>query len=133
MAPCNRYRCIAHVLYMLYWQEATVKPRMLDKTGLRAMIYTARPYLNWIEERSTKPTAVGSSPAGRATQRRQGLIRDPAFSYLRLTYLLLTLMALGLLSSALGNVSVSTPFSKTASTLSACIGTFNVSVRANAP
>ena len=25
-----------------------------------------RPYLNWIEERSTKPTVVGSSPAGRA-------------------------------------------------------------------
>jgi hypothetical protein len=25
-----------------------------------------RPYLNWIEERSTKPKVVGSSPAGRA-------------------------------------------------------------------
>jgi len=60
-------------------------------------------------------------------------VRDPAlFSYL-LIYLLLIFMTLGLLSSALGSVSVNTPFSKTASTLSACMGTFSVSVRANAP
>jgi len=48
-------------------------------------------------------------------------------------YLLLTLMTLGLVSSALGSVSVNTPFSKTASALSACTGTFNISVRDIAP
>ncbi len=48
-------------------------------------------------------------------------------------YLLLTLMTFGLTSSALGNVSVSTPFSKCASALSAFTGTFSVNRREKEP
>jgi hypothetical protein len=48
-------------------------------------------------------------------------------------YLLFTLMTLGLASSALGKVSISRPFSKTASALSASTDTLSVSVRENAP
>ena len=48
-------------------------------------------------------------------------------------YLPLTLMTLGLVSSALGRVSVSTPFPNVASAFSAFTGTFSVSVRENAP
>ena len=48
-------------------------------------------------------------------------------------YLPLTLMTLGLVSSALGKVSLSTPSSNTASALSACTGTFSVSLRAKVP
>ena len=39
----------------------------LDKVGPFVILFGyARPYLNWIEERSTKPNVAGSSPAGRS-------------------------------------------------------------------
>ena len=36
-----------------------------------------RPYLNWIEERSTKPNVVGSSPAGRASELDGWSVKPP--------------------------------------------------------
>lgn len=49
------------------------------------------------------------------------------------SYLVVTLIVLGLISSCLGMTRVSTPFSNVASALSACTGRFSRSVRANAP
>ena len=58
--------------------------------------------------------------------------RNPARSAM-LLHLPFTLMTFGLVSSALGKVSVSTPFSNTASALSPSTGTFSASVRDRVP
>ncbi len=75
------------------------------------------------------PPYLGARPS---RPQREGV---PSLSLLlvRPAYFFLTLMALGRIASFLGSVSVSTPFSKTASAFSTSTGTFNVSERANGP
>ena len=88
------------------------------------------------EDRSTKPTVPRSNRAGRARTHKGLLIPGSPCCWVlgRLPgYLPLTSIFFGLIASALGSVSVSTPFSNVASAFSGLTGTLSVSVRATTP